>query len=232
MNTMTIYQIYDAPSNIKITPASKHRDWMDTNATRCLPLIIANQHGWVASVTKKVSAYWEGGNDISSIKIRQDENHNAHSHFGNGILTFTVDRIFRLPENYSLYIMGPPNTAKRAIVPLSGIYESDWAPYSFTMNWKFTEPEHTVTFEEDEPFCFFFPIHRDLIENFKIEHKSIKEDPVLHEQLNYWSNIRNEFINRTDRKPEEWQKHYFKGVYPDGSKCPFHNHKTKLRLHE
>ena len=125
--------------------------------------------------------------------------------------------------------MGPPNTVKRAIVPLSGIYEADWAPYSFTMNWKFTETEHTVTFEEDEPFCFFFPIHRDMIADFKIEFKSVDEDQDLKEKYSTWAGMRTDF-NNDERNSNKWQKHYFRGVYPDGSKCPFHNHKTKLNL--
>lgn len=225
---ITLYKIHPGPSNVRIEPASRSREWMlkDSGfAGRCLPLVMANQHGWAIYPNEKVYAEWDGGDLVESVRTQGP----AASHFGRGILTFFVDYIFRLPEGYSLYITGEPNNPKYGITPLTGIYEADWAPYSFTMNWQFTMAHQTVVFEENEPFCFIFPIKRDLIEQFRIEYKSIEDDPQLKEHYNNWADKRDTFNNDPNRTIDQWQKHYFRGLYPDGKKCPF-DHKTKLKL--
>jgi hypothetical protein len=230
MNKITLYRVFDR-ERVVVSPASNERDWMEEDnrfAYRCLPLVIANQHGWTLSMKERTYAEWDGGSSIESVRVLSPSG-GVSSHFGYGVLTFTVDCLFRLPEGYSLYITGLPNHLKDGIMPLTGIYEADWAPYSFTMNWKFTEARRTVVFEENEPFCFFFPVQRNLIESFVVETKEIGDDPVLKEQYKQWSKERGQFNASPDRKAQDWQKHYFKGEYPDGSKCPF-DHKTKLNI--
>ena len=37
-------------------------------------------------------------------------------------------------------VQGPINRPKDGIAALPGIIETDWSPYSFTMNWMFTRP--------------------------------------------------------------------------------------------
>ncbi|NDG04180.1 MAG: hypothetical protein EB121_02330 [Alphaproteobacteria bacterium] len=44
---------------------------------------------------------------------------------------------------------GAPNSAKHGIAPLDGLIETDWLPFGFTMNWRFTAPGQ-VTFERDD----------------------------------------------------------------------------------
>jgi len=34
--------------------------------------------------------------------------------------------------------MGPPNWPKDGVYPLSGLVETDWLPFPFTMNWQMT----------------------------------------------------------------------------------------------
>ena len=46
---------------------------------------------------------------------------------------------------------------KDGIGPLEGVIETDWLPFTFTMNWQFTRPGRVV-FEKGEPFCFITPI--------------------------------------------------------------------------
>jgi hypothetical protein len=231
VNKITLYKIYDQEPRTNVRVASKEREWMEANsrfAYRCLPLTIANQHGWTFSLKEKVCAEWNGVNELNAIKI-ESSSPMVGSHFGNGILTFSLDYLFELQEGYSLYISGPPNNSKNNIVPLTGMYEADWAPYSFTMNWKFTEANRPVVFEKDEPFCFIFPIQRNLIESFTLETKNLSDNPELKNQFFEWSSKRKEFNKNPDRKAEDWQKQYFRGEYPDGSKCPY-DHKTKLNI--
>lgn len=231
--TLTIYKLSPSPNIIKIEPASRDRLWMETHdrvAYRCLPLVIANQHGWSLKLYNKVSAIWNGGISIDSVKVIDGQNI-ASSHFGNGILTFRTEHLFKLSDGYNLYITGEPNNDKADIVPLSGVYEADWAPYTFTMNWKFTAANKVVTFDVNESFCFIFPVERELIESFKLEVKTLLDtDEEYRKYHRMWGRKRDEFIHNKESKKDDWQKHYFRGLYPDDSKCPIANHKTKLIL--
>ena len=89
-------------------------------------------------------ARWNGGAgpdavEIGSIRAPSRERAPV-SLFGQGALTFHVDGLFRTPAGWNLWVGGPPNAAKDGIAPLSGVIETDWSPYTFTMNWRFTRP--------------------------------------------------------------------------------------------
>lgn len=234
--TLTIYKLHSGEPRVRIEPALKDRQWMDETdhkyAYRCLPLNIANQHGFAVYPVNEISAIWHGGKQIDAVEVLNSGQGIAGSHFGNGVLTMHIDHILKPPPGYSLYITGAPNYPKKSIVPLTGVYEADWAPYTFTMNWKFTEMNRVVTFTPDEPFCFFFPVPRTLLEEIVVENKFIQEDEQLNDYYNQWTQIRSAFIEDTTRSSDVWQKHYFQGLYPDGQKCPFANHKTKLNLNK
>ena len=61
----------------RIRPASAHRGWMDDTperfAYRCLPLAIANAHGWEIVSSTGFSARWTGGSDPGAVEILLDE---------------------------------------------------------------------------------------------------------------------------------------------------------------
>ena len=56
-----------------IRPAPPTRDWMDATsdsfAYRCLPLNIANAHGWELLSPIGFSAKWSGGNERRDVQI-------------------------------------------------------------------------------------------------------------------------------------------------------------------
>src|SRR6185503_3221431 len=81
----------------------------------------------------------------------------------------------------------PPNAAKDGIVPLGGVIETDWSPYTFTMNWRFTRADHWIRFEEHEPFCFFFPVERARLEAIDPEIRPIADAPDLKAEFEAWS---------------------------------------------
>ena len=59
---------------------------------------------------------------------------------------------------------------------------------------------------------------------------------ITHEELKksyeQFSTSRNDFIKsmHDGTIQEQWQKNYFQGKMPDGSRCPIQNHQTKLSL--
>jgi hypothetical protein len=130
---------------------------------------------------------------------------------------------------------GPLNRPKDGVTPLSGVIETDWLPYPFTMNWHMTRPG-TVTFEEGEPICHVFPVPARKLEEVEPEIVNIEEDPELQDQYKAWREKREQFMVRfRDRDPDTlkqaWQRFYFRGEYPDGEAAP-QPHTHKLRLTE
>ena len=89
------------------------------------------------------------------------------SHFGNGIVTFSIPYLFRTPRGINLWVKGRRNYFKDGVQPLEGIVETDWLPATFTMNWKLTRPNHSVRFERGEPICMVVPIPRGLAEQLE-----------------------------------------------------------------
>ena len=112
-------------------------------AYRCLPLSIANASGWEILAPVAFEATWRGtdARDAVTIRSREDEaraRRLATSHFGHGILTLHTGYLFRTSPGWALWVRGSPNTAKRNLVPLEGVVETDWLDFPFTMNWRFT----------------------------------------------------------------------------------------------
>jgi hypothetical protein len=223
-----------------IRPAEATRPWMDATpeafAYRCLPLNIANAHGWEILCPCDVTAYWTGGARVEDVVVRpsQPGPEAPVSLFGQGVLTFHVQALFRTPPGWDLWISGSPNRMKDGIAPLTGIVETDWSPYTFTMNWKFTRRNHWVQFKKNEPICFVFPLQRHAVESMEPKFVRLEPDGDIAQQFRLWSESRNAFhaemADGRDRAPsEKWQKRYYRGVTMRSDK-PTPGHRTKLRL--
>ncbi|MBP2276820.1 MULTISPECIES: DUF6065 family protein [Sphingomonas] len=225
-----------------IRPAPATRAWMDLTpesfAYRCLPLNIANAQGWEVLSPCGFTASWDGGTDPSGVTITLDDGADPArapvSLFGQGIITFHIEAIFRTPPGWNLWVGGSPNRAKDAIAPLTGIVETDWSPFTFTMNWRFTRPGATVRFEPMEPFCFLFPLQRAAIEAFAPAFAPLDADPATAARFHAWSAARDAFHLESQRNPptapaDRWQKHYYRGEDVAGEKLVA-DHRTKLKL--
>ena len=223
----------------KLIPAPMERDWMDrTNAGfayRCLPLNIANAHGWLILNPAPFVAQWNGGEGIDAVAVRPTAAGTplvASSHFGSGVLTFNVTALFRTEPGYDLAATGPFNQPKDAIQPLTGIIETDWSPFTFTMNWKFTRKNTPIAFARDEPFCMIFPLKRGLVEQIEPEIRAMNTDPEVSEAYAAWAESRRVFNERlkipgSEAQAAKWQKDYFQGKARFGETPP--DHRTKLR---
>jgi hypothetical protein len=129
-------------------------------------------------------------------------------------------------------VSGPPNRPKHGISPLSGVVETDWSPFTFTMNWRFTQPGEVV-FEEGEPYCFF-PVDRRLLPSVEPEFRRLADAPDIEREFNTWQHSRNDFnqklgVEGSKAREEGWQRTYFQGAMPSGKKAP-KDHRTRLRL--
>jgi hypothetical protein len=225
-----------------IRPAEATREWMtntpESFAYRCLPLNIANAHGWEILSPCSFNACWAGasGTDAVLIDMAPDADPNLVpvSLFGQGVLTFHIAGLFRTPPGWNLWVGGSPNQPKDGIYPLTGIVETDWAPYTFTMNWRFTRPNQWVHFDRGEPICFVFPVRRGYLEEISPKLVPMEADPEVLGQFTAWSRSRDEFHAKMARETpqsgsDKWQKHYYRGVDIKG-RPRTEDHATKLRL--
>jgi Family of unknown function (DUF6065) len=250
---LTCYLIDDHPADVR--PARSRRKWMNQTpnsyAYRCLPLSIANAHGWEVRCPLTFEAEWNGGSKTDDVQITFEEGGNSflgtkktalvESHFGSGILTFTLGVIIRTCPGYDLWVTGPVNEFKDGIQALSAIMETYWMPFMFTMNWKFTRPNLKVKFEKDEPFCFFFPIEHGLLERFNPTFKQISEDPDLERQYKFARGERGFLpvlddkelkVEEKDRKRLLFQGWYMRGEMPDGTEIVDHQKRVQPKPFE
>ena len=227
--------------SVSIRTAPVERDWMEASkerfAYRCLPLNIANAYGWEMLLPTGFKAVWNGSPAPEGVRVISDPGVQAPAlgHFGHGVLTFHVMCLFRTEPGYDLMVQGPVNRPKDAIAPLTGIIETDWAPYTFTMNWMFTRPGHVVRFEAGEPFCHFFPVKRGELEEFTPRIASITGNPELQRQQKAWSESRDKFMKElqqagTEANEERWQKLYYRGLDAEGKEVKTADHRTRVRL--
>jgi hypothetical protein len=224
-----------------IRPAEATRPWMDATpesfAYRCLPLNIANAHGWEILSACDAEACWLGRAGTEDVKVRLPRGDHAFapvSLFGQGTLTFHIPGLFRTPPGWDLWVGGSPNRPKEGISPLSGIIETDWSPYTFTMNWRFTRRNHWVRFTAGEPICFIFPVQRGILEQFTPTIRPLASNPDLHQQFAAWSRSRNEFQAEQATSPAaapagKWQKRYYRGL-DMANRTGAEDHKSRLRL--
>lgn len=222
-----------------IRPARPTREWMDALpdkfAYRCLPLNMANALGWEIGAPCGFTALWDGGDRPDAIQVLGPPG--AHglpvSHFGHGVLTFHVTVLLRTPPGVNLLATGPLNHPKDGISPLAGVVETDWSPYAFTMNWKFTAAHAPVSWAAGEPFVQLIPLPRGLAESLTPETRQMDDDPELAAQHRAWAASRLDFNAALDRRDDAarrqgWQKDYFRGRAPDGTDGA-EDHQTKTR---
>lgn len=233
---ITAYSVGDT-AGWELLPASPRRQWMEQTpggfANRCLPLTIANQAGWILTCPVAFDAQWNGEEGPSSgivFRFQSEESRYASqilSHFGSGIITFSVPYLFRTPPGLGLLVRGLPNEPKYNCSPLEGFVETDWASSTFTMNWKVQKAGIPVSFSCGEPICFLQPFELGAIERLQPGIQPIESAPKLASAYKAWRESRAQFNQASDRGTD-WQKHYHRGREVNGPRARIH--KTSLRL--
>ena len=223
-------EAYTVGREFPLIASPRERPWMDGSpsryAYRCLPLLIANQNGWLICTPEDVDVVWDGGDTVESLHVECD-GAVALSHFGLGILTWRIPYLFRTPPGFNLYVHGPPNYPKAGLSPLEGIVETDWSVATFTFNWQVVDPGRTVGWKAGEPICMITPVRRGEVEAFEPVRMSIDDDPALKAQYEEWQTGRDEFL---EEQPTTWQRDYMLGAAPGGIRAK--EHQTKLVVKE
>lgn len=220
--------------SVPMAPASADRGLFAVNphARRCLPLTVAATAGWDLLCPTGVEIEWNGGAAASDLQVVQDEvvgHPFAKSHFATGIVTFETGWLFRTSPGDHLWAMGPPNDPKDGIAPLVGLIETDWLPYTFTMNWKLTRPGK-VRFEKGEAFCFLTPARIGDVADCQPVERSLVADADLREAMASWTADRDALMVRFRAGDPETMKHPWGRRYFKGDEAPDrHFHKVRAK---
>lgn len=233
-----LYNLYKDQQHIfPIERAEYTRDWMDQYphafAYRCLPLKIANESGWLVRCPVDFDAEYindEIAFDSVKIHIHGESFYKDYirSHFGRGVVTFSLPYIFRTPEPWCIWARGYPNYYKDGVSFLEGIIETYWLHSTFTYNIRLTEKNKKISFKKGDPLMFITCINLTEINNSTIDYELIDDNPELKLAYEQWNVSRSEF-NKGNRKPEDWQKDYFKGM--NSEKKIENNHLTTIKTH-
>lgn len=230
--------------DMQLVPAGPSRDWIAEStqgfAHRCLPMRIANQAGWFLLNDRPLRAIWRGGRTRHSLIVRQEGSppFSAVSHFGHGILTFTLPFLFRTGRGVSLLFRGPANAPKDAIAALEGVVETDWAVATAAVSWKFTRADTWIEFARGEPICMIVPQRLSWLEKTDPSLHALEEDPALRTRYHTWRLSRdafNEGLRSMDPQivRQGWQRHYHLGTFPTEVARPeglAPGHRTHLKL--
>lgn len=228
-----------------LEPASAKRDWMDATtgrfAYRCLPLVMANQAGWVIRIPHSFSATWGGKDELSSLSIdygKAPPSFHGHvrSHFGYGILTFVLPWIFRTPPGVGLLVRGPSNRWVCNAHALEGMVETDWLSSPFTMNWRLTARQKPVWFRAGDPICMLTPVRMDLLEELTPVKRDLAEEPALAQEIAAFNAKRAqtaqamiEKCKHGERDAASFELDYIRGQTANGTRSEEHRTNLKLR---
>jgi len=157
------------------------------------------------------------------------------SHFGNGVITFSIPFLFRTPNGINLWVKGPTNYIKDGVQPLEGVVETDWLSATFTMNWKLTRPYHAVRFERGEPICMIVPVPRGLAETLEPVYVPLDANAELAREYREWEKSRSTFNAdlarlQPDAVKRGWQRDYMQGKTIGGQDVQ--EHQTRLHLRD
>jgi hypothetical protein len=214
----------DDRSEMRLVRSEPGRPWMDFTAdryaNRCLPLLMANQAGWLLLNDVRVVLRWDGGTHQDAVTVCYPDNARAAfgalSHFGYGIVTWNIPYLFRTPPGWNLAVRGPTNAPKVGIQALDAVVETDWATSPFTMNWQMTLVDQEVIFEVGEPLAMFFPTRRGELESFEPQIRQLRDSGQIGRDVGKWMAGRQQFladlpIDGTDAHRRQWEKDYFRG---------------------
>ena len=226
------------PDDWVLEPAPTRRDWMDQTqgkaANRCLPLTMANQAGWVIRCPVRFKATWNGKTEPAGTTLEFPEQEKLYApqitkYFGSGIITFSLPWLFRTSEPYGMLVRGPTNFFMQDVAPLDGLVETNWAPYTFTMNWKIMKPRTAVWFRKGDPICMIVPFQMELLEQVQPRIASLDSDPELRDEFNLWVHTRAMQNQRSAQQGSQiFALDYIRGKGTFGEKAV--THRTGLKI--
>ena len=215
-----------------ITSAPLKREWLNKPEQKygyqCQPMVAANQMGWHILSSSEIIINWNGGqstNDVFVKQINDEINYNyAASHFSVGIVTFSFPFVVKTPPGWGIWVGPPSNEWIVNMQGLQGIVETNWLPFSFTMNWKILEENKTIVIPKYFPIAKMIPFPLNLNEKININYKNITEYPDFNKKFKDYSESRGNFNKSLKEIPNNPDFTNVQGFYKKGTDskgCPY-----------
>lgn len=210
----------------------KKRDWFNTHAYFCLPLVIGNQHGFVMKSLYDASILWNGGENPQDLTVtihdkeeyvKNNKLQTFETHFGLGIVTVQSPFTLRTPPNVSLMTINPPNYFIDGLHHMTGVVESDNLRRDFTFNLKVTRANFEVKIKKGDLVGCVIPYPRGFIDRYKMVESLrifLKGEIQEEQQCIKDFGIERETVDKN--KPNKNGRRYFNGedVYGNKFKYP------------
>jgi len=181
---ITAYPLYEHAAPLQ--PASDERAWTQAHEAvyANLSLGSANRQGWALLCPMAFEATWNGGPNAEDIAIRIDTPDGdapafVQSQLGAGLLTLYPGYQFKTQDEQFLWVRGPINAPKDGIYPLECLVDAAVLPCTVTIHWQFTRPNHTIRFEQGEPFATILPYPKSDAETMTVEGVQLDVDTDL-----------------------------------------------------
>jgi hypothetical protein len=202
---------------IKTLQGEKQRAWFSEAAYFCLPMVIANQYGFIIQSTSDITINWDGKKPLTFQESNPSRNgiHVSNSPQPN-VINFRLPFVLRTPPLVNLMIVAPPNfILPTGLTVLNGVVETDNLQFDFTMNLMINEPSEIVI-PKGTPISALLPIPRGYADNFALKHADELYDKKIinFEQLSHaqWEHIRDTVDKSHYAKTGQRGRRYFKGI--------------------
>lgn len=164
----------DVYSNMKISPMSIKRDWMDAtsekHAYRCFPVTQANVIGWSISCLNDISFIWNGINDQTgnNVKILQGEE-TCYTGRGQSTLSFNTGLHFKTTEELSLFTINPVNYFSDDFETMSSLISISFFDNPLPLAIKARSANKEILIKAGTPLATIIPISLSGLNNSSIE---------------------------------------------------------------
>jgi len=222
------------------------RDWFIKHAYNCLPLVMANQHGFVLNSLYDFTVEWNGGDAQEDVKITfKDENeHRKHAeiqriepHFGMGTFTIQTCYTLRTPKGVNLMTFNPPNLFIDGLCCMTAVIETDNLRRDFTFNTRVTTSDSIVRVSKGDPLGCIIPYPRHFIDKYEmvVATDCLTDEQIRNEQrcatdhgiersdydINNKGANGHRYRNGEDVYGQKFEDHQTKLNNLNSAKCPF-----------
>jgi hypothetical protein len=212
------------------------RAWFSEWAYNCLPLTMANRHGFALRSLYGFRVRWNGGPGRGDVRVEMTDANAERIHrkaqltkaqFGMG--TFTVQYLWtlRTPRNVNLLVGPVPNHMIDGIVPMAAVVESDNLRRDFGFTIRVTRKNRWISVPRGSWLAWVMPYPRHFIDAYSFKSAAqVVSARVIAEERNalLYAGFQRRHVDKA--KPNRLGRNYLRGTDPFGNR--FRDHQVRL----
>lgn len=202
---------------IKPLKGEKKRDYFVEASYFCLPMMVANQYGFVIETTSTIHVEYDGKNPFRFMESdKASEGLHVSNSPQNNVINFRFPFMIRTSPMINLMVIAPPNyLLPTGLTVLNGVVEADNLQFDFTLNVLIQEKGELVI-PKGTPISALLPIPRYFADEFELKYaEDLYDKKVINfEQLSHsqWEHIRDTVDKPHYAKTGQRGRRYFKGL--------------------